>query len=243
MKNAETGIYLSICVPVFNEEDNIPILVDRIAGVMEKESCRYEIVMVDDCSTDNSWKAMAEAKKKCPHLRCLQFENNSGESAAEDASLKASRGKILMTIDADLENEPEDIPAFLEKIRDFDCVCGTRVGKRKDGFVKNMSSRTANFIRNGILQDKITDAGCTYRAFRKECFESVVMYNGFHRFLPTLFKMKGFSVAEIPVGHSKRMYGKSKYGVWNRLFKSFADMLVVRWMKKRMLNYSVKQEI
>ncbi|MDD5644544.1 MAG: glycosyltransferase family 2 protein [bacterium] len=242
MKNSEKDIYLSICVPVFNEEDNIPILVDRIVKVMEKEDCSYEIVMVDDCSTDNSWKAMIDAKDRCPELRCLQFEKNSGESAAEDALLKASRGKVLMTIDADLENEPEDIPVFLEKIKNFDCVCGTRVGKRKDGFIKNMSSRLANRVRNSILQDNITDAGCTYRVFRKECFENVVMYNGFHRFLPTLFKMKGFSVAEIPVGHAKRIYGKSKYGVWNRLFKSFADMLAVRWMRKRMLNYTVEQE-
>ncbi|MCK5161588.1 MAG: glycosyltransferase family 2 protein [Candidatus Aureabacteria bacterium] len=243
MAEKESELGLSICIPVFNEEGNIPVIVDRIMKVMKNiPGYSYEIVVVDDCSTDRSWQVMLETKQKCPFLRCLQFEENSGESAAEDAALKSSGGRVLMTIDADLENDPADIPAFLEKIREFDCVCGTRVGMRKDGFIKNISSRVANKVRNSILKDEITDAGCTYRAFKKECFESILMYNGFHRFLPTLFKMEGFSVIEIPVKHAKRLHGESKYGVWNRVFKSFLDMLAVRWMKKRKLLYRIKQE-
>jgi len=234
---------LSICVPVFNEEKNIPVLVEKITEVMLRlPGLLYEIILVDDASTDASWEAILAAARSSRCVRGLQLDRRSGESAAEEAGLKSARGRILMTIDADLENDPADIPLFLDKVREFDCVCGNRAGRRREGFVKAASSRIANAVRNCILREQLADTGCTYRAFRRQCFESVVMYNGFHRFLPTLFRMHGYSVVEIPISHARRIHGRSKYGVLNRLVKSFPDMLAVRWMRARRLEYRIRQE-
>jgi len=243
MDNISKAKDLSICIPIFNEEDNIPILIKKIVDVMKSEpNVSHEIIMVDDGSTDNSWNVMLQIKKIYPLVRCLQLKNHAGESAAEDAALKSAHGNILMTMDADLENNPEDIPKFLEGITKFDCVCGNRVGRRKDGFVKEGSSFIANRVRNFVLQDEISDSGCTFRAFKRECFDRIVIYNGFHRFLPVLFKLEGFSVVEISIEPGERLHGKSKYGIWNRMFNSFYDMLAVRWMKSRKLDYDISQE-
>jgi len=241
---ASRDLMLSICVPVFNEEQNIPPLIERITAVMARQAdWTYEIIFADDASEDGSWAAMKRAAGHDSRVRCLQLDRRSGESAAEDAALKAARGRFLMTIDADLENDPADIPVLLAGLAKSDCVCGSRTGRRRDGLVKAASSWVANAVRNATLRDRISDSGCTYRVFKRECFQSIVMYNGFHRFLPTLFKMNGYSVTEVPVRHSARIHGRSKYGVSNRLFRSLADMLAVRWMRARRLDYRIKQEI
>jgi glycosyltransferase involved in cell wall biosynthesis len=149
-----------------------------------------------------------------------------------------ARGRYVMTMDADLQNDPKDIPAFLEALgKGDDCVCGTRVQTRCDGdnFVRVASSRIANAVRNKLSQEQISDAGCTYRAFKRECIIKLKLYRGLHRFIPTLLKMEGFTVVEIPVSNNPRLHGESKYGVWNRLFKSFHDLLAIRWMKSRLL--------
>ncbi len=151
-----------------------------------------------------------------------------------------------MTMDADLQNDPADIPKFLEALdKGVDCVCGTRVATRSkgDSYLRVISSRIANAVRNKLSQENITDAGCTYRAFRRACVDKLKLYRGLHRFIPTLLKMEGFSVAEIPVTNNPRLHGESKYGVWNRLFKSFHDLLAIRWMKSRVLGYKVALEL
>src|SRR5439155_21361629 len=157
-----------------------------------------------------------------------------------------ARGKYVMTMDADLQNDPVDIPNSLEAhSTGVDCVCGTRVATRGkgDNFIRVASSRIANWVRNKLSDENISDAGCTYRCFKRECVEKLKLYRGLHRFIPTLLKMEGFRVSEIPVSNNPRLHGQSKYGVWNRLFKSFRDLLAIRWMKSRMLGYRVVEEL
>jgi glycosyltransferase involved in cell wall biosynthesis len=234
---------LSICVPVYNERENLPLLHEAIAKVIDAHRIATEILLVDDGSTDGSWDAIEQLVKLDPRVRGLKFKFNCGETAASDAGLRAARGKYVMTMDADLQNDPKDIPAFLQAVeqRQVDCVCGTRVANRGkgDSFVKVVSSRLANWVRNKLSDEQISDAGCTYRLFKRECVAKLKLYRGLHRFIPTLLKMEGYTVTEIPVTNNPRIHGESKYGVWNRLFKSFRDLLAIRWMKSRLLNYQV----
>src|SRR5437868_11745368 len=241
-----TSPTLSICVPVYNEEENLPLLHEAIVKVFDANNIDGEILLVDDGSKDGSWKAIEALVANDSRVRGLKFACNCGETAASDAGLRNARGKYVMTMDADLQNDPRDIPKFLEALSTgVDCVCGTRVETRGEGdnFIRVASSRIANAVRNKLSQEQISDAGCTYRAFRRECVEKLKLYRGLHRFIPTLLKMEGFTVAEIPVSNNPRLHGESKYGVWNRLFKSFRDLLAIRWMKSRLLGYEVECEV
>jgi len=233
---------LSIVVPAYNEEENIPLLHEAIAKVIDPAGIDAEIIFIDDGSKDGTWRAIERRVGIDPRVRGLKLKQNCGETAACDAGLRAARGKYVMTMDADLQNDPADIPKFLEALgKGVDCVCGTRVETRGEGdsFIRVASSRIANAVRNKLSQETVTDAGCTYRAFRRECVDKLKLYRGLHRFIPTLLKMEGFSVTEIPVTNNPRLHGESKYGVWNRLFKSFHDLLAIRWMKSRLLGYEV----
>jgi len=237
---------LSICVPVYNEAENLPLLHEAICRVIDPNRIETEIILVDDGSSDGSWQAVEALAARDPRVRGLKFKSNCGETAASDAGLRAARGAYVMTMDADLQNDPADIPRFLEALgRGWDCVCGTRVATRGegDGFVRVASSRVANWVRNKLSDENITDAGCTYRAFKRECVGKLKLYRGLHRFIPTLLKMEGFTVTEIPVTNNPRLHGQSKYGVWNRLFKSFRDLLAIRWMKSRLLGYEIAAEL
>ena len=237
---------LSICVPVYDEEENIPLLHDAICKACDARQIRFELLLVDDGSRDGSWSQIEKVVAKDARVRGLKFKFNCGETAASDAGLRAARGKYAMTMDADLQNDPADIPAFLAALETgVDCVCGTRVATRGkgDGFVKVASSRIANWVRNKLSDEQISDAGCTYRAFKRECVSKLKLYRGLHRFIPTLLKMEGYTVMEIPVTNNPRIHGESKYGVCNRLFKSFRDLLAIRWMKSRLLGYHIATEL
>ena len=234
---------LSLVIPCYNEQDNLRPLIAAIRESVEPLKVEYEIVITDDCSQDNSWSILQELAQADPRVRAQRFAFNCGESAASWAGLKAARGQYLVTLDADLQNDPRDLPKFLEALKGFDCVCGTRVETRGkgDNIIRILSSRIANWVRNTLSGEQISDAGCTYRAFKRECVENVKFFKGMHRFLPTLFKIEGFTVTEITVTNNPRFAGQSHYGVWNRLFASFYDLLAVRWMKKRMFRYQVAQ--
>ncbi len=237
---------LSVCVPVYNEEENLPLLHEAIARVFDANNIDGEIVLVDDGSSDGSWAQIEKLVQRDPRVRGLKFKSNCGETAASDAGLRAARGRYVMTMDADLQNDPQDIPKFLEALNQgWDCVCGTRVATRGkgDNFIRVASSRIANAVRNKLSDEQISDAGCTYRAFKRECVSKLKLYRGLHRFIPTLLKMEGFTVTEIAVTNNPRLHGESKYGVWNRLFKSFRDLLAIRWMKSRILGYQVATEL
>lgn len=220
-------------------------LVGAIREAMEPLKIDYEIVITDDCSRDNSWgalKALAEGDKR---IRIQRLEKNTGQSAALWAGIKAARGKFIATLDADMQNDPHDLPKFLEALKRFDCVCGSRMASRAQGDkkIRIMSSRIANGVRNWLSGETICDSGCCFRAFKRECIAELKFFKGMHRFMPTLIKMEGFSVTEIPISTNPRFAGTSNYGVWNRLFASFYDLLAVRWMKKRMFRFRIAERI
>jgi glycosyltransferase involved in cell wall biosynthesis len=235
---------ISLVIPCYNEAGNLRELIAAIRAAADPLDLPYEIVITDDCSTDNSWDILKELAGD-PRIRAQRLARNSGESAASFAGMKAARGKFIVTLDADLQNDPKDLPKFLDALKTHDCVCGTRVKARGEGdnFLRVASSRIANAVRNKLSGEQITDAGCTYRAFKRECLDDLKFFRGMHRFLPTLFKIEGRTVTEIEVAHNPRFAGRSHYGVWNRLFASFYDLLAVRWMKRRMFRWQITEKI
>ena len=235
---------LSVVLPVYNEEENLPLLWPELRGVLDPLGITYEIVFVDDGSRDRSADLVKGFRELDSRVRLVRLKENAGETAATEAGFKASRGRCVVVMDADLQNDPRDIPRLLHELDRWDAVTGWRV-KRGDGdsLVRQISSRVANRIRNRISDDTIQDSGCTFRAFRRECLRGLVLYRGFHRFIPTLLRMRGYRVLEIPVNHRPRRFGRSKYGVMNRAFVALADLLVVRWMKARMLHYEVAEDL
>lgn len=240
-----TQTEISLVIPCYNEEGNLRPLVKAIHDAVDPLGVNYEVVITDDCSKDKSWDILQELAATDPVVRVQRFEYNCGESAASWAGMQFARGRYIVTVDADLQNDPRELPKFLEALKEFDCVCGTRFESRGagDNLIRIASSRIANWMRNKLTGENISDAGCTYRAFKRECIADVRFFKGLHRFLPTLIKMEGFTVAEIPVTNHPRFSGRSHYGVWNRLFKSFGDLLAVRWMKKRSVRYKIAETI
>jgi glycosyltransferase involved in cell wall biosynthesis len=238
------SIDLSLVVPVFNEEESLPLLWPEIRAALDPTGLGYEVIFVDDGSQDRSAEIIREFRESDPRARMIRLKANAGETAATDAGFKAVRGSIVVVMDADLQNDPRDIPAMLAHLDRWDAVTGWRVNRAAgDSWVRRLSSRIANGIRNGLSDETIRDSGCTFRAFRRECLRDLVLYKGFHRFIPTLLKMQGFRVLEVPVNHRPRRFGQSKYGIGNRAVRAFVDLLVVRWMKSRQLRYQVDEAL
>jgi len=236
---------ISVVVPCFNEQDNLGPLVTTLADVLAPLQVPYEIVITDDCSRDHSWDVLKKIAAANPRVCAQRLEKNSGQSAALWAGIRSARGRYIATLDADLQNDPRDLPKFLAAMKDADCVCGSRLEKRREGdnFVRQISSKIANGVRNWITRETVTDSGCCYRMFKRECAANLKFFKGMHRFLPTLFKIEGYTVTEIPVNHQTRLSGTSNYGVWNRLFASSYDLFAVRWMQKRMFRFAVKEKL
>lgn len=228
--------YLSVVIPVFNEEDNLKPLTDELVDVLTTLNKAYEVLFIDDGSTDNSFQVLKALQQDHPTLRIIKFKKNFGQTSAFDAGIKAAQGEVIITMDADLQNDPGDIPRLLEKIGDYDAVCGWRE-KRNDNVIRRLSSVTANRIRNKLSGEKIRDVGCSLKAFRNVYAKKMKLFNGMHRFFPTLIKMEGGTVTEIPVNHRPRKFGASKYNIRKRIFRSFIDLLAVCWMKNRKLIY------
>jgi glycosyltransferase involved in cell wall biosynthesis len=240
-----TAPELSVVVPCHNEAENLRPLLSAIHVAIDPLGLDFEVVITDDGSTDDSWRILQELAATDSRVRAQRFKFNCGESAASWAGMQIARGRSIATLDADLQNDPKDLPAMMEALRGYDCVCGTRVETRGagDSWLRIVSSRVANWVRNKLSGENITDAGCTYRVFKRECISKIKFFNGAHRFLPTLIKLEGFTVTEVPVSNNPRRAGKSHYGVWNRLFKSFRDLLAVRWMKSRKLRYEIAESL
>jgi len=236
---------LSLVVPCHNEQENLRPLVAAIEETIGTLKLSYEVIITDDCSTDKSWEILKDMAAQNPAIRIQRFAVNSGQSAALWAGMQAAAGRYIVTLDADLQNDPRDLPLFLEASSKFDCVCGSRVAARSKGdhFIRIASSRIANWVRNRISREEIHDSGCCYRLFRRECVAGLKFFNGMHRFLPTLIKMEGFTVMEIPIRQNPRTTGRSHYSIRNRLFSSFYDLLAVCWMKRRMLRYQIAESV
>lgn len=233
---------VSVVIPVYNEEDNLPVLLREIRETLDPLGLSYEVVFVDDGSRDRSLEVLKGLLGENPMVRVLVFEKNAGQTAAMDAGLRAARGEILVTLDADLQNDPHDIPLLLAEIGRFDVVVGYRA-IRQDSLVKRLTSKVGNGVRNWLTKEQIRDTGCSLKAFRREAVTRLKLYKGMHRFLPTLCKMEGFSVTEVKVHHRPRVHGKTKYGVFDRLRATVPDVLAVRWMQSRVLGYRVKEEL
>ena len=242
MKNTSpSDLDLSIVIPVYNERDNLVPLEEKLEKVLSKLQLSYEIIMVDDGSVDGSPHIINSIKNNNPRIKLIRFGSNHGQSAAFAAGFKAARGKYFVTLDADLQNNPADIPLLLEKMDEYDMVCGWRF-KRNDPWIKRVSSKIGNAVRNSLSQEEIADTGCSLKAFRRECFNNVKIFKGMHRFFPTLMKMEGFRVTQVKVSHHPRLHGESKYNIRNRLFSSLHDLMAIRWMKKRQINYDIIEE-
>ena len=236
---------ISLVVPCYNEEATVRAFLKAAQAALDSLQLPYEIIVTDDGSFDSTWAVLKECAAGEPRLRAQRLGKNCGQSAALWAGIKAARGRYIVPLDADLQNDPRDLPAFLKALEHFDCVCGSRVAARQqgDGWVRIVSSRIANWVRNKLSGEEIQDAGCTYRAFKRECVADLKFFKGMHRFLPTLVKMEGFTVTEINISHHPRFAGQTHYGVWNRLFASFYDLLAVRWMKRRMFRFQIVEKI
>ncbi len=233
---------ISLVVPVLNEEENLPILAAEIERAMRGVDRPYEVLFVDDGSTDGGPGALERLARQDPRIRVVRQRRNSGQSAALEAGFRHARGEILVTLDADLQNDPADIPRLLEKLADYDVVCGVRT-RRQDDWVRRASSRVANRVRNRVTHESIADVGCTLRAFRAEYARRIPVFNGMHRFLPTLLRMEGARVTQVPVNHRPRLHGQAKYGIGNRLWRGLADLFAVRWMQKRWIDRRLSEEM
>jgi len=227
---------ISVVIPVYNEENNLVPLYEKIKKVLTDLNRDYEIIFVDDGSKDKSGEVLRKIVDKDPYVKVVRLKRNYGQTFALDAGFRNASGEIIISIDADLQNDPQDIPLLLKELEDSDVVCGWR-RKRKDSFLKKISSFFANSIRRFVLKDNIIDIGCTLRAYRREALEKIKLFNGMHRFLPILIAWEGFRIKQIEVRHHPRFSGKSKYGFYKRLTKSFFDLWAVFWMKKNWLRY------
>jgi len=237
-------IDLSVVVPVYNEEESLQRLWPELRSVLDGERPDFEVVFVDDGSEDRSAEIIRGLRESDPRVRLVRLKSNAGETAATDAGFRAARGRLIVTMDADLQNDPHDIPGLLRHLDRWDAVTGWRMNRGEgDSFARRLSSRIANAVRNRLSDDVVRDSGCTFRAFRRECVRGLVLYDGFHRFIPTLLRMRGYRVLEVPVRNRPRHFGRSKYGVLNRVFAATADLLVVRWMKSRTLHYEIAEDL
>lgn len=232
---------ISVVVPVYNEEENIPILLREIRDALDPLGEPYEVLFVDDGSSDRSLEVMRGLIPENPALRVLRFEKNAGQSAALDAGFRAARGGIVITLDADLQNDPADIPLLLGLLDGADAVVGWRA-VRQDSLSKRLTSRLGNWLRNRLTGEDIADTGCSLKAFRSESLGQIKMFRGMHRFLPTLVRIEGYRVVQVRVNHRPRVHGATKYGFFDRLRETGSDVMAVRWMQKRALRYRVAGE-
>jgi glycosyltransferase involved in cell wall biosynthesis len=234
-------VELSVIVPVFNEEENVNRLYEAILEAVRGKVEDYEIVMVNDGSTDGSALRMDALAAADGRVKVYHFERNCGQTSAIWAGLRKADGRYLAMIDADLQTDPADIFTLMPYMRDYDMANGMRT-ERRDTWLKRVSSRIANGFRNWITRDRIRDTGCPMKLLKKEVADSFYLYEGFHRFLPTLARMNGFRVIEVPVRHRPREYGSSKYGMFNRLFVSLMDAFVIGWLGRRVIRYRIRGE-
>jgi glycosyltransferase involved in cell wall biosynthesis len=230
---------LSLVVPARDEQPNLRPLLARVLAVFGQRD-DWELVLVDDGSRDGTDETIRALATGDARIVGVSLARNLGQTAAIAAGIQLARGRLIATLDADLQNDPADLPGLLEALGEHDAVVGYRVG-RQDSFVRRASSRIANGIRNRLSGDSVRDTGCSLKVFRAEAIRSIPWFEGLHRFLPTLLRQQGFSVIERPVSHHPRHAGQSKYGIRNRAWRGFLDLLAVRWMRARTIRLPIRE--
>ena len=240
-KENRTGNYeFTIVVPVFNEQDNMKALEEKLSAFVAESLLETCVLFVNDCSTDQSLERIAEICERQSHFFYLSFSKNSGLSAALKAGIDVTQSTHVGYIDADLQTTPEDFNLLIPYLHEYEMVLGIRTN-RKDSFVKNASSKIANGFRRYMTNDGVSDTGCPLKIMRTDYAKRIPLFNGMHRFLPALIQLQNGKVKQVPVRHFPRVAGKSKFNLGNRLVAPFIDCFAYRWMKKRYLNFQIAE--
>ena len=232
----EEGLELSVVLPVHDEEGNLPRLWDELKEALAAIGKRAEVIFVNDGSTDGSGAILDRFRAEDPRVRVIDHDRNHGLSAALDCGFRHARGAVIAMLDADLQNPPSELARLHALLPAADMAIGWRKDRR-DPWLKRVSSRIGNAYRNRRTHESVHDTGCALKVFKREVIERIKLWKGMHRFLPTLARMEGFTVVEIPVAHRPRPSGRSHFGVWNRLWKGMADVRAIRWMWKNRFTY------
>jgi len=227
---------ITLVIPALNEQENIAPLVDEIVAAVDGKVA-FEVLFVDDGSTDGTLEEIRKAMRREPRVRAIKHDRRCGKSGATLSGVKAARAPLIVTLDADRQNDPADLPAILAAWRDapagtVGCVAGQRI-RRRDTWLKRLSSRTANKVRRSLLHDDTRDTGCGFKLFPRDVFLAMPQFEGIHRFLPALAKRQGLAIRLVDVQDRPRAAGTTKYGLWNRLWVGIGDMLAVWWMIRR----------
>ena len=234
-------IKYSIVLPIYNEIENLPQLFEEISTVMRQTAATYEIICINDGSTDHSPAYIQKFGRDHLEFKLINFSKNQGQSAALFAGFLEAAGEYVITMDADLQIDPADIAKLIDYLPRYDMVNGWRT-KRHDAWLTRVSSKIANSIRNKLSRENIHDTGCSLKIMKKTYLDRIKMFKGMHRFLPTLMKLEDAKVIEVPVSHRPRTMGSSNYGVWDRAFSGLRDLLAVRWMQDRFIHLDIKKE-
>lgn len=221
---------ISVVIPLYNEEENVPVLHERLSPVLEKLSDDYEIIYVDDGSTDRTLEILESLQKKDRHIVVLSLRRNFGQTAAFAAGFDFARGDVIITMDADLQNDPEDIPRLLELIKEYDLVSGWRKERKDPFFSRRLPSMVANWLISKVTGVRLHDYGCSLKAYRKDIVKNLRLYGEMHRFIPAVASWYGVRIAEVPVKHHPRFKGRSKYGI-SRTFKVLLDLVTVKFLQ------------
>ena len=237
---SDPSLDVSVVVPVHNEAPSLPILWEELKAVLDGSGWTAEVIFVDDGSADGSADIIRQLRARDPRVRLVRLAANAGLSAAFDAGFRRTRGRVVVTMDSDLQHDARDIPLLVAHLEGWDAATGYR-RRRQDPWLKRVSSSLANAIRNAVTRENIRDSACSLRAMRRHCLADLPPYQGFHRFVPTLLRIAGHRVVEVPVNHRPRRFGSSHYGVRNRAWTAFRDLLVVRWMQARRLDYEAQE--
>jgi glycosyltransferase involved in cell wall biosynthesis len=233
---------LSVIVPVCNEVDSISVVWYELDDVLRAGGWRVEIIIVDDGSTDGTFELLRTMTRDDPRVRLVRFAHNAGLTAALLAGLRRARGAFVVTMDSDLQSDPRDIGRLVAALADADAAVGWRQ-TRRDPWLKRLSSRIGNRVRSAVTGDDFHDNACTLRAMRRECVAAIPEFDGVHRFIPTFLALAGYRVAEVVVHHRNRLFGRSKYGVRNRLGRTFRDLLMVHWLAARAVRFEVAEDL
>jgi dolichol-phosphate mannosyltransferase len=235
---------LSVVIPISDEEVSLPLLWSELRVVLERLELTFEVLFVDNGSHDRSADIIRTFSQMDRRVRLLRLKTNAGETAAIAAGFKAVRGANVVAMDATLHNDPADIPRLLAHLHRWDAATGWRLNRDAgDTFVRQVAARIANCLRQALSGGEIPDGSCNFHAFRRECLRELMLYRGFHRFIPTLLQMQGYRVVEVPVGHRPRRCRPSPDGGLHRCLGAFIDLLAIRWMRRHLLRYEIAEDV